>query len=214
MNTVSVDEFYSKIAPMAETCPQFIVRTAVVNTVADICRQTGVLTTRSTFTTKKDEYEYKIPTQRGLVPLFVRGAYCDGTKLTAIHYDELEVVYGKVDYTKTTGRPVFYANQSPEWLLLSPKPDDEYEISLDLTLSISRSPKVKSIPDLFFTYYLDTVVFGALARVYRIGGQAYTNVRLADQYDLRYFAGLAEIKLDASKEFTRSSGHIPYRRIL
>ena len=214
MNTVAVDEFFSKIAPMAETCPPFVVRSAVVNTVADICKQTALLTARATLTTKKDEYEYRIPTQTDLVPLFVRGAYCDGQRIEPIHYDELELVYGAGDPANAKGRPCFFANRRPDWLLLSPCPDKEYQIDLDLALSTSRAPTIKSIPDVFFNYYLDTVVFGSLARIYRVAGQASTNVRLADEYDMLVVAGLKEIKHDASREFTRSSGHIPFRRII
>lgn len=213
MKTVSLDSFYAKVAPMAETVPAFIVRGAVVDTVADICKKTNVLTARVELMTKKGEYEYAIPTQMDLVPLQIRGVFCDGEPLAPLLYDELLARTGG-DPFSGEGKPVAYCCRRPDWLLVYPCAKDAYKLDVDLTLSISRKPDSKSIPDVFYTYYMDQVVWGSLGRIYRIAGQPYTNIRMADEYDMRYMMGLAEVKHDASREFTRSSGHIPFRRII
>lgn len=213
MNTVAIDEFAKKIAPMAETCPNFVVRNAVVDTIADICKKTNVLTGNSLLMTRKGENTYRIPTETDIVPLQVRGAFCGGERLYPVHYDELVSMFNG-DFSSEVGKPRYFFNRRPNWIIFYPCPDEAYEVSLDLTLSLARTMKSASVPDVFYTYYLDSVVWGALGRIYRIAGQAYTNVRLADQYDMRYFASINEIKHDATREFTRSSGHVPFRRII
>ena len=93
-----------------------------------------------------------------------------------------------------------------------PAPVDERYVRVMVTASVDRD--TQQIPEQFLSDYLDTVVCGALSRIFRIAGQTYTNVRMADEYEIKYNAGLAEIRQDVARDFTRATGRVFYNRIV
>lgn len=212
MNVVPVKKFSPFIVPLAEGCPDFVMAQAVTATVADICKATGCITTRTCFTTQDGESEYDLRLNFGLNPELVRSVYCDGRQVEACRLDELDRRFGGADWREAVGVPAYYTFIRPGTLVLTPAPDKEMFVSVTLTCSVSRM--TETVPEEFFVDYLDTVVNGALARIYRIQGQTYTNVRLAEGYQAKYEAGLNDIRLDVSRDFTRGTGRVFYNRIV
>lgn len=212
MNVVPVKKFSPFIVPLAEGCPDFVMVQAVTATVADICKATGCITTRTCFTTQDGKSEYDLRLNFGLNAELVRSVFCDGVAVEHIRMDELDRRFGRTDWREAVGVPAYYTFMKPGTLILTPTPDNEMFVAVTLTCSVNRM--TETVPEVFFTDYLDTVVNGALARIYRIAGQTYTNVRLADECQAKYEAGLNDIRLDVSRDFTRGAGKVFYNRIV
>ena len=212
MRTVSINDFCKHIAPQAENCPDFLIRQQVANTVKDLCEQTGCLTVHSEFTTEADKVSYDIPLPAGLDVEVVRFCYVDGRAVRPTPLDLLERQNGEFDWQMSSGAPLVYSFRKHGRILFSPVPDDAYNVRLELTATIDRDSDM--LPEIFYDHYLDAVVVGTLARIFRVAGQTYTNVRLADQYDMRYAMAVADIRTDVARDFTRTTGRMAFNRII
>lgn len=211
MKTVPINDFSPLIAPQAENCPDFVVRSAVSATVAEICRETGCLTAETSFMTEPGKDTYELRLGYGLRPELVRFVSCEGMRIRPSTLDSL---YHDGAYLGNAGKgiPSKYAFQRPDVLKLVPAPSKEALVSVVLTASIERN--TDKIPEQFFNEYADVVVNGALARIYRIAGQTYTNVRLADEREFKYRLALNSIRIETSRDFTRTNGRVFFNRII
>ena len=212
MNVVPIKKFSPYIVPLAENCPEFLMEQAVTATVADICKATGCLTTRTCFVTKKDESEYDLDLNRGLNAELVRSVYCGGVQVESARLDELDRRFGLEDWRPASGVPRYYTFLKPARIIFCPAPAEEMFVTVTVTCSVNRD--TQTVPDFFLNDYLDVVVNGALARIYRVAGQTYTNVRLADECQKKYEDGLKDIQRDVYRDFTRSTGRVFYNRIV
>ena len=212
MNTTPIEDFIPYIAPQAQDCPDFVIRQTLVSTVVDMCQRTGCLRTETVVPVKKDEKEIEIRLAYQLKPEVIRHVFMNGSELTDIRRDELSHYYAHTDWADYVGEPRFYTFEKPGILQLFPTPSKDCELRLELSASVGRS--AAQIPEVFFEDYLDTVVVGTLSRIFRIAGQGYTNIRLADEYELKYSAGCAEIRREVSRGFTKRTGHVFYNRII
>ena len=212
MKTVEINRFSPYIAPLAENCPDFVMRQAVAATVADICQKTGCFTTETCFLTQEDTATYELQFAEGIHAEIVRFVFCDGVQLIDTRLDELSMRSARFDWREAKGDPKYYTFSKPGELTLVPIPKPNLRVRVVVTASVDRD--TQQIPEQFLKDYLDTVVCGALSRIFRIAGQTYTNIRLADEFEFKYNTGLADIRLDVSRDFTRLSGRVNYNRIV
>lgn len=206
MKTVPVDQFLPRISPLVADCPPFSVRRAVSDTVVQICKEALCLTTEVFLKTKEDEDTYDVPMPEGLDAEIVRHAFCDGWEMKAVTIDELVRHYSPIDQSSLRGMPMFYCFQKRNRIRVSPAPEKEYGIKLVVTASTRRD--AKDVPDIFFHDYVDVVVDGALARIYKTAGQAYSNFQLAAEYEARYEKGLLQVKEDSVRDYSRTTGRV------
>ena len=211
MRTVPVKLFVPYIKPLAEKCPDYIIESEVARTVGDICRKTGCLTTTAEVKTQAGRCEYMLNSPEGLEVDMVRHCYVDGMEIPAQTFDNGSQAYGG-DWRNTSGKPLCYTFRHRNHLTLIPVPDREYSVRADVTSFIA--PDSELIPDMFLTAYLDTVVNGALARIHQLAGQTFASAELAVLYEQRYAVGLNQIKIDATRDFTRTSGRVHFNRII
>ncbi len=212
MRVVPVDRFVKYISPQAENCPDFVVRREVIATIIDICRETGCITAETCFTAKAEFSEHYIPMAEGLNVEMVLHAYCDGRELTSARLDELSTAMRGTDWFEKGGHPLYYSFKRKNLLRLVPRPAEDAFVRCDVLVSIDRD--AKQVPEQFFEDYLDTVVAGALSRIFRIAGQTYSNMQLAERNLLAYQQGLVGIKSEAMRDFTRAAGKVKFNRIV
>ena len=212
MRVVPVDRFVKYITPQAENCPDFVVRREVIATIADMCRETGVITAETCFTAKAEFMEHLIPMEEGLSVELVRHAYCDGTEMQSARLDELSTAMRGTDWFEKCGQPLYYTFKRKNLMRLIPRPAEDAFVRCDVIVTVDRD--TKQVPEQFFEDYLDTVVAGALSRIFRIAGQPYSNQQLAERNLLAYQQGLVSIKAEAMRDFTRAAGRVKFNRIV
>lgn len=211
MRTVPVNEFFPLIAPVAEGCPEFVMRRAIVDTVNDICRRTGCVVSQAVFKTEKGRAHYGFNLPMGLKAEGVKRLYCGGNRVRIANMDELERRYPE-DFEKYEGSPLYFVFRKPYAVQLVPKPDAEYECRMDITVSVDH--ETTNIPEIFFTEYSDAVTYGVLSRVFAHAGQPYSNAAMATQYRVMYSKQLTFIKTEAAAGFQRTSGTVLFNRIV
>ena len=212
MRTVPVDKFIPYISVQAENCPNFLVRQCVLATVSDMCQRTGCVTTETCFSTKAGERRYDLQLGTGLRGEIVRHLYVDGKELTPVTLDELSHIFKGVDWAESSGEPMFYTYQKPGEIQIIPVPQSEAFCRVALTASVERD--AEKVPEQFYNDYFDAVLWGALSRVFRVAGQTYTNVRLADEYEMKYDLAVRNIRNDVVRDFTRRSGRVFFNKVI
>lgn len=212
MKTVPVDSFTRHIAPMVDSAPDFAIRAAVVSTIIDICRTANCVTTQTGFTTKHGKREYEIPLADGLKVEQVRYVFCGGSPVHVKTMDEVYRQYEPLDFTQVSGTPLYFTFRSPDSIILTPAPDKEYRVSLVVSVGIGRD--AENVPDIFYEDFLDTVVYGALSRLYKTAGQAFSNFRLAAEYEVLYRRGLGDIMSDSYRDFSRTQGRVRFQKVI
>lgn len=210
MKTVSTKQFAPKIARYINGAPDFAIEQAVSDTVLEICKEAMCVSTDVCLTTKPGVDLYEIPVGDGLDVELVRHAYCSGWQLRPMTQDQLHRHFRPMDFREAEGLPMFYTFQKRNKLLLVPKPEHEYRVSMTCVVSICRDGE--DVPELFYTDFMDVVVDGALARLYRTSGEAFTDAEAAVFYQQRYEQGLQGIKNQTNRDYTRTSGRVVYNR--
>lgn len=208
MNTVPVDEFAAQVGPFVEGAANVFVRRFVADTVIDIVQKTQCLTSEICFTLHPHRNEYEIPVADGLEVEMVRSAYVDGWLLHPLTTDELVRRFMPMDWQDSDGLPLYYSFEKKNRFLVAPTPMHHYQVKVVAAINVERG--AENIPEVFYTDYLDAVVFGTLARLYRMAGQSFTNHNLAVQYDQRYAAAVDDIHSEAARDFTRRPGRVFY----
>lgn len=211
MRTVPVEKFFPLISPVAEGCPEFVMKRTIVDTVNDICRRTGCVVSQSAFRTEKGRSSYGFNLPMGLKAESVRRLYCGGSKVRLANADELDRMFPD-DYSRYEGVPKFFFFRKPYAVSLVPTPDAEYDCRMDITVSVDAG--TANVPEIFFTEYSDAVVYGVLSRVFAHAGQTYSNAAMATQYRALYSKQITFIKSDAAAGFQRTSGTVVFNRIV
>ena len=212
MRTVDVDKFVPFVTQQAETCPAFLARNSIIATVADMCTRIGLLSMDSCFSTEPGQAEYELSTAEGTHLTLIRALYYDGTALRHARMDDLARYYGGADWSEAEGVPMFYTFKHKNKVILTPTPSEQKTVRVIAQVSVNRD--TAHIPEEFYEEYLDIVVRGALARVYRVAGQTYSNNTLANECQTAYELGLNRLRAEAYRDFTRGDGRVFFNRII
>lgn len=212
MNTKPIDAFIPHIAPLAETAPGFVIRQAVARTVADMCRETGCVRTSINFKTKPEEIGTAVVVPFGFLPAQVLHVFVEGQEISDIRRDELSKRFGGTDWQNSKGVPLFYTFEKPNNIEFYPVPDQEYTVRIETAVQIDSDSD--QIPEVFYTNYIDAVVYGALARIFQISSQSYSNPEMAMAYQTMYVNRCNEILREMSRGSTRRTGRVFYNRIV
>lgn len=212
MRTTPVNDFIKYVVPQADGCPDFVARREIVATIADICRETGCVTAETNLITRAGVAEYDIPIDEGLQVEYVRNAFCDGMELRPVRLDELTRDMVGTDWFNKTGTPLYYTFKRKNQIRFIPRPEAALFVRLDVVVTVDR--ETRQVPEQFFTDWLDTVVAGALSRIFRIAGQLYSNTQLAERNLVLYQQGLCAIRGEAVRDFTRTTGRVKFNRIV
>lgn len=213
IDSVPLEQFTPHILPLAEACPEFLMRRSLVATICDICRKTGCLTSTTEFDVKAGVAEYDIvPVDDSLTVEQVRQLYLDGAALKPMSHDQIFAAYHGVDPALKVGKPLFYTFQSKSRVILTPTPDADGHARIVFFASVPmRSPQV---PRVFLDDWLDIVVDGTLSRLLRVAGQTFSNARMAEECRIRYEIGLNSIHREAAQDFTRAAGRVNFNQVL
>lgn len=210
MNTVPVQDFVPRIAPLIDGCPDFSIRRAVSDTVLELCRDALNLTTATCFATTRGKQAYRVPMPDGLTVEMVKHCYVFGRQLRPVTVDEINHKIAPMDPSESSGVPLYYSFAKPGVMTLWPVPDGKYLVKCAVAVGIERDGE--NIPELFFQDYLDAVVYGALARLYKTAGQGYSNFRLAAEYDVLFKQAAQGLYEDSVRDYSRTAGRVLFNR--
>lgn len=163
--------------------------------VIDLCRKAKVWTHVDDPTATmagSREYDVNVPSGTALVE--IKALYLDGAPLEASS-DEYE---SSLDI----GTPRTYRQLSSEGVLLWPRPDREYLITMDFTLTPSRTST--TFPSWIAERYHDAIVYGTKYRLMGMPGAPWSNIQQAIYYRSLFDGEVAAARADAARSFVRA----------
>lgn len=145
------------------------------------------------------DYELDLPAQTQVAR--VLDVWLAGDKLTPTappHFNDADALYGSPDAeNRGTPRYAFFKTPAVGVLTLAPAPGFTQPNSLRVRLAYKPSRNATAVDDTLFNDWADEIVAGALARVYAIPGQPFTNFAAVDGQRALFLMGVGRAKLQA-----------------
>lgn len=201
----ALSTFRSRIAPRVPGALGELIDQAVLDTCIDFSDRSGVVRRMvDSFQTTSTAREYDLDPAISQV----LRVWCDGTELhplnddNAPHWAFVSTVSGQ---TQPRGHPHYFATVDKDVLSLYPAPDKAYTITMRAVLRPRRSDT--QVEDALFEDWVDTIVHGALARLYEMPGE-WASPPLYAVHSKQYERGVNEAMLEASRGTTRAQMRI------
>jgi hypothetical protein len=166
---MNVETIYSFVLPEVLTCPQPLVRQAIVAAANEFCVDSMTWSTTETevLSVGISEYEPSKPSQSYIITY--RGVYVGARKLTAVSRITGEEV----------GSPSVYASPDLGVLKVYPTPTESGVLSIDCVYGPVHS--ATTLPD-FMTRYIAVIAAGAKSNLLMMSGAEWANPQLAAFY--------------------------------
>lgn len=153
------------------SCPDPVIAQALVDTAIAFCERSLIVryTPDPVSTTAElGTYDFDVPTNQE----FSRVVYltANAEPLRPVVHEQLPLPLSE------PGVPTHYyvtQNESELTLVLYPTPDAAYSIAMELALRPTRTAQY--LEDALYTYWLDALAHGTIARLMELPGQPYSN---------------------------------------
>lgn len=208
MTTTSLDPLIDAVRGETNGCMDGIALGAIRDSAREFFRKSGVFKyTDDSFAFVADTAEYDL-----WLP--------DSSDIARIDYlrqDELPIVAKSHDwlnsrdpYWKTnSGRKVsFFTMMSKRVLRVTPIPTEVPVSSVDLRLILTLAPDATSIDEEMLENWGETILAGALFRVFGMRGQKWSDMEGSKLNESWFYRGVSEAKVVASKDGTPASNTI------
>lgn len=183
------------------------IQRSVRRAVREFCRKTYVLrtTTDPLLDIDEGEAEYELPAvgDREIVGIVRDGVWwrdSDPYQLVDRTEDQLDrdflhVRTGRVDpwKTLTANRPTYFYQPLPNTIRLVPIPNADHEATLEVTYALMPSLEATEVDDFVMNRWYEHIVKGALAELFSIPQQPWSNQRRADQKRAEFDVAIAEV---------------------
>lgn len=163
--------------------------------VIDFCKRSKVWTHEDDPTAtmaRARSYDINVPTGSALVE--IKAMQLDG--------EPLDASTGEHESSLDVGTPKSFRQLTPETFSLWPTPDAEYTVTMDLTLTPSRTST--TFPGWIAEKYHDAIVAGAKSRLMAMPAQPWSNIQQAIFYRSTFDAEVAAAQADAARSFVRA----------
>lgn len=168
-----LNAFFPRILPYLPGCPEPLAAQVLVNAAIEFCEASLTLRQNlTTFSTVVGQAQYDLDPPSAHHDINrVMGVTLDGKELTP---GMVEMIRNDLptDPAKPRG---FYTDRSDSvfTLMLTPPPDDVYDVIVNVTLRPARSATM--LDDDLYNIWIDPIVSGSIARAMQIPGQSFTN---------------------------------------
>lgn len=205
MSTVQIDRLVRNVAMYAPNCPEPTILYALRMTIIDFCQETMWWTkTLDPIDVEEGETEYPLNAGSGVEPVSVLAAWYKDIPL----YPMGQASHDKWPWLKIDERaakPAAYTTVGFETIKLAPKPDRSEKNALVVKVAVMPTMEATAVDGELMSFWTDTLINGALARIYDIPNQPFTNPGAADKRELMYRRDLVRAKIHANKAKTNVS---------
>lgn len=188
-----ISSFRPRVAARIPSASDPLIDLAVLDACIDFCEQSrAVRGMLDTFTTTAGTSEYDLLAVNEQAVSRILRVWVDDTEIGGMDDNNTP----SPTY-QTQSTPQAFSNPEPEVLALHPTPDKAYTINLRVALRPTRS--ATQVRDELFERHVETIVNGALARLYSMPGEPFFNTQLASAHAAGFKIGINAAMLDASK---------------
>lgn len=205
---MTLEGFYPFVLPYVGRCPTQTVDHALRQAAIELCLTAPYLWNEKLPTLVAEPYrtEYELPLDDQVTLSRLLRVTVDGR--------EVEVIGGGPEGVER--RRAVYVTGPTAWMssltTLTVVPVMADGAAIDVWAGLKPSLKAFEFPDLVFERYAETVARGALGRLYRIPGQPWTDLGLADYQEASFKTEATTAARSAERGFTRRSTPDPRRR--
>lgn len=180
---ISLNAFFDHVAPQTPGCPNPTVRSAVRQAAIEFCERTHVwLETLDPLPIDPavSDYEVEAPLPDTRV-VAIYSMRCQGALLFA--HTEHALDQQQPDWRAATGQPRGFVQANPATLRLVPQPAEAADPGLtDIRAALAPTQTAAVVGDVLYEEYAEAIGYGALERLLRIPGQAWSQPELSAYY--------------------------------
>jgi hypothetical protein len=206
------NNFYDYTIPELPGIDTALLDTSLRDVAIDFCEQTWcIVTALDSISTVAGTYEYQLDsTESGMEVFAIKMAWIDSAPVAAESMDDL---WGaNTDWRTYQGKPLYYAQQDFQNILLYPVPDAVY--TLDTVGALRPTINSLGVPDRMFADYRKVIVAGAKANLMAQPTKPWSNPQLADFYAKQYQGGITSATVLVNRARARATLQVRYRTSL
>jgi hypothetical protein len=212
MSLQSFDTLMQDVVMYAPSCPEFTALHCIRAATIDFCNET--LWWRyegDPIPVEADEQVYTLEVPNGAEAVAICAAFYDNMPLPPMGFAGRSK-WTMRDYDSRYGAPVFYTQETPGEIKVLPVPDSNSTGELVVTVAVRPKRDATSADRDMMDRYEDPIINGALARIYAIPNQPFTNPEMALMRQRMFREGIVAGKIDANKSLTTASLRVQPRR--
>lgn len=197
MASVPLEKFLPFVVAECLGAPEPTAVDALRNACFDFCRRSLWWTERQdseVYTAGVGEYQLMAPP--GAVVVSVQSVNLDGERTIKATVAE-DVDRAMPAGWTNTGPVQAFVQPRPDTIQFIPAPDKSGSFVCIAAFAPSRT--TQTVPDGLFHYHLETIVQGALSKLKRMPGQAWTDPAAAVAYERLFLTGINAVLLDRNR---------------
>lgn len=201
----SIDSFFPYIQPDITSCPNGLVRNALVMSAIEFCKGSlawNELQDPIVLVDSVNRYDIDIPNGAQLVGLI--NLWGPSRELTPKTLNEITQVLPNWQ-TAQGNTPIVYTQPSPTEVMVFPIPINSLGASLTPRAAYAPLPTASTLPDILLSRYVDAVAAGAKARLMRMSKQPWSDPASAAAFHQDFLTEIDKARIEVLHEFVQGS---------
>ncbi|MET3134957.1 hypothetical protein AAKU55_005260 [Oxalobacteraceae bacterium GrIS 1.11] len=192
----SIDIFIPHILPSVLACPDFSIRSAIIEAAIEFCGDAGAWTeTLDPIHMSAGTHSYELDVPKDARALVVKNVWARNGALVAKTMDDIAALMP--DWQSAQGTPAYYNQQDWDELRVYPTPGDgDAGGTLSVRASLAPTRGASTLPNFLVERHFQTIVAGALARLMLVPGQGWSNPQLAAYFKNEFRLACANAKVE------------------
>jgi hypothetical protein len=189
------DDFFPYIQPSLTSCPNQIARQAVMSSAIELCEDAQVWTTRAApVPLVYGQAAYAITPPADARQVAVLNVWDAQTELKGKSFNEMTALVP--GWQTVVGHPLYFVtDEIDDGFEVYPLPDaGAAGTSLIPRVAWAPSKDATTLPDVLLSRFVDSVAFGALARLMIMPRQPWSDPALAQYYEAKH-----KVELDSAR---------------
>lgn len=205
MSNKSYETLVRDVSLFAPNCPDTTILYALKMTAIDFCQESHWWKyTGDPIDVVAGETEYQIEVPSGTEAINVIAAWYEDYPLAPTGF-AARSIWPNVRAEAREAKPNGYSALTNDTIKLYPTPDKSVPSSLTLMVALMPSYSATGVDASLVNVWTDTLINGALARLYDIPNQPFTNQEAAKKRELMYRQDVVKAKIQANKMLTTAS---------
>ena len=218
MTITTYDQFLPEVVPYVRDVPEIVAVQAVRNSCIEFCEKTRYLQVdNDPVPLIGGQSNYSLDADTGYVVIDVIEAWVADQFLVPKSVEELTRIYRGSDWRSMIGNPYYYYRTQMGSLNLVPTPQYSSSVTqsyLKCRVAIAPSRSSTGVDSDIYERFIESIGFGARARLYGTVNQPYYDPQATLDYRKRFNDAIAEVRTRVNKGLSRASVAIEFQRVV
>lgn len=203
-DTTRFSEMLHLVRPNAPTAPEDLMVNALRQAAIQFCDETHYwLYDHDPITTLADIATYDLDAPCDGIVCRVVQAHFESRLMKPVSLDQIAQIYG-TRWEAATGDPMYYLQDNYRELIVVPCPTERTANAIRLRLAVKPSQASEDIDTDVYDQWGEVLAHGALARIYGVPGQMYSDEGQSAKYWAMFTHGVGRGKIERNRSLTRN----------